>query len=317
MALPVLARVDVRLRIRVDWRDPRIKRVFTLMLPVTIALGIINFDLVINSTIGTLISDQAPSAIDAAFRIYMLPQGMFSVAVATVLFPALSRFAARRDFDGLRATAANGTRQIYLMLVPAAVFTAVLAHPITRLIYQRGDFNAESTHLVSTALFWFSFSLPFAGVNLLLTRSFFSLQRPWIPTALSAVNLAVNAVVSLALYGPMGVGGPVVGTAVASFGMMVLQSVYLARLLHGDLDTPHTLSVLARIGAASAALGGVAYGTWWLLHELLGASLGAEVLSVGLAAVTGFAVYAGAVLTMDLREARQIERLVVGRLRRG
>ena len=181
MAVPILGRIDFRLRVAFDWRDERIRRVLTLMLPVTIGLGVINFDLLINSSLGTLVSDQAPRAIDAAFRIYMLPQGMFSVAVATVLFPALSRLAARRDYDGLRSTLGTGTRQIALLLIPAAVFTLVLATPITRLIYQHGNFGPHSTDRVSLALFWFSFSLPFAGVNLLLTRTFFSLQRPWIP----------------------------------------------------------------------------------------------------------------------------------------
>ena len=94
-----------------------------LLLPVTLALGVINFDLVINATLGSLVSDQAPRAIDAAFRIYMLPQGMFSVALATVLFPALARFAARRDHDRLRAACANGMRQIFLLLIPAAAIT--------------------------------------------------------------------------------------------------------------------------------------------------------------------------------------------------
>ena len=61
----------------------------------------------------------------------------------------------------------------------------MLAEPITRLVYQRGAFGAGSTDEVSEALFWFSFSLPFSGANLLLTRTFFSLQRPWFPTALA------------------------------------------------------------------------------------------------------------------------------------
>ncbi len=114
----------------------------------------------------------------------MLPQGMFSVAVATVLFPTLSRLAARRDFDGLRGDdVAPACGRSSCCSSPAAVFTAVLATPIVRLVYQRGDFDAQSTELVSTALFWFSFSLPFAGANLLLTRTFFSLQKPWTPTA--------------------------------------------------------------------------------------------------------------------------------------
>ena len=66
-----------------------------LMLPVTIGLGIVNLDQLINSAFGTLVSKEAPRAIDNAFRIYMLPQGIFSVAVATVLFPTLSRMASR------------------------------------------------------------------------------------------------------------------------------------------------------------------------------------------------------------------------------
>ena len=71
----------------------------------------------------------------------MLPQGMFSVAIATVLFPALSRFAARRDYDGLRALVGNGMRQIFLLLIPAAAATLALSEPITRLIYQHGAFG--------------------------------------------------------------------------------------------------------------------------------------------------------------------------------
>lgn len=315
MALPVLKRIDIRLGVSFDWRDPRIRQVFVLMLPVTVGLGVINFDLVINSVIGGLISENATAAIDKAFRLYMLPQGMFSVALATVLFPALSRFAARKDYASLRSSAASGMRNIYLLLIPSAVFLAVLATPITRLIYQRGDFDAESTDLVSTALFWFSFSLPFAGVNLLLTRSFFSLQRPWIPTVLATGSLVVNTIVSLALYKPLGVAGPVIGTAIASLAMTVLQSIYLSRLLHGDLDTPHTLATVARICGAAALLGVVSYGVWWLMDDILGGRLVAQILAVGVAGAAGFAVYAGAVLLMRIREAQQIEGYVLGRWR--
>ena len=90
MCLPVLKRVGFELKISFSWRDPRIRHVLVLMLPVTIGLGLINFNLVINSALGSLVSAGAPAAIDRAFRLYMLPQGIFSVAVATVLFPTLA-----------------------------------------------------------------------------------------------------------------------------------------------------------------------------------------------------------------------------------
>jgi putative peptidoglycan lipid II flippase len=315
MVLPVLARLGFRLQLAVDLRDPRVIRVLRLMLPVTIGLGVINFDLLINSSLGSLVSDEAPRAIDAAFRIYMLPQGMFSVALATVLFPALSRLASRADYAGLAHTMANGIRQIFLLLIPAAALTLALATPIVRLVYQRGSFDAESTEQVSTALFWFSFSLPFSGVNLLLTRTFFSLQRAWAPTALAAANLVVNAAVSLALYRPFGIAGLVIGTAVASLGMALGQAALLRRTL-GGIEARETLRAFVVMAAAAAVLGGVAYGVWSTLDDALGRSLAGQLVSVGTATVAGAAVYAGLVLALRVPEADQIRRLVADRLRR-
>jgi putative peptidoglycan lipid II flippase len=317
MTLPQVYRLGFRLQVRgVSFRDARVLRVLMLMLPVTIGLGLINFNVLINSILGGLVSPGAPRAIDAAFRIYMLPQGLFSVAIATVLFPTLSRFAARKDFDGLRALLGTGMRQILLLLVPAAVATLVLAEPITRLIYEHGAFGAGSTEAVSTALLWFSFSLPTSGLNLLLTRTFFSLQRPWITTWISAVNLAVNAAVSVALYKPLGIAGIVIGTAVGSAAMTIAQVLVLRRELHGRLDVTRTVAALARTLVAAALLGLVAWGSWHLLDAALGRGLAGQVLSVGVALLAGAAVYVAAVLALRIPEARQITDLVRRRLGR-
>ena len=316
MAFPVLRRLEIPIRINFNWRDPRLRRILVLMLPVTIGLGLINFNLMINTFFGFRISEEAPSAIDRAFRIYMLPQGMFSVAVATVLFPALSRFAARGDLDGLRRTQANGMRQIALLLIPAAAATIVLAEPITRLVYERGEFDAESTDQVAEALFWFSFSLPFSGLNLLLTRTFFSLQRPWTPTGLAGVTLAINIAVSGALYGPLGIAGVVLGTVAATAAMTIGQAYYLRRRL-GGLQLPTTALAVARMLLAATILGAVAYGTWWAADEALGRSLPAQLASVGGALTLGSLAYAAVVLALRIPEARQILDLFARRLRRG
>src|SRR5829696_3544865 len=299
MCLPVLRRVGFELKISFSFRDPRILRVLRLMLPVTIGLGLINFNLLINSILGSLVSEGAPAAIDRAFRLYMLPQGVFSVAVATVLFPTLSRFAARRDLDGLRRASGNGVRMIALFLIPAAVATAVLAEPLTRLVYQRGEFGPASTDAVAEALFWFSFSMPFSGANLLLTRTFFSLQRPWVPTALAGVTLLINAGVSAALYKPLGIAGVVIGTAVASAAMTLGQAYRLRLELHG-FEIGRTLRGVALMLAASALLGAVAYFGWELLDDALGDSLVAQFVSVTLALSVGSAIYMAAVFALRI-----------------
>jgi putative peptidoglycan lipid II flippase len=307
MVMPVLKRVGFPLRISFDWSDPRLKRVLQLMLPVSLGLGVINVDLVINSTIGTLISDGAPRAIDAAFRIYMLPQGMFSVAVATVLFPQLSRLATRRDLPGLRRWSGDGMRTIFLALIPCAAILIALSEPITRLVYERGAFDAGATDDVSSALFWFAFSLPFAGANLMLTRTFFALQRPWLPTALAAASLVVNAILSLALYGPLGIPGVVIATAVSSLLMTLQQVYYLRRQLQG-FEIVRTARGLVGMTLAAAVAGGLAYGTHRLLADGLGASLIAQIVAVGTAVVAAFAVYVGLTLLAGVPEAESLRR---------
>jgi len=317
MCLPVLRKLGFVFEMKVNFRDERVRQVLALMLPITLSLGLINFNLFINSALGATVSEAVPRAIDAAFRLYMLPQGMFSVAVATVLFPALARLATRRDFDGLRKLMGTGTRQIFLLLIPAAACTLVLAEPITRLVYERGEFDATSTDIVAEALFWFSFSMPFAGVNLLLTRTFFSLQRPWLPTGLGAATLVINVVVALALVGPFGTGGIVFATAVASAAMTAGQAYYLRRELGGQLEGGETLRAVGRILVASVALGVVAYALWRGLDELLGRSLPAQIVSVGGGLTAGVGVYCAAVLAMRVPEAQQIRDLIAARIRPG
>ena len=151
-------------------------------------------------------------------------------------------------------------------------------------------------------------------MNLLLTRTFFSLQRPWLVTRLSGIVLVVNVVVSIALAGPLGIPGIVIGTVVSTFAMTVLQARLLRRELHGRLEVGRTLDAIARMMAAALALSLVSYAVWWALDDILGRSLAAQICSVGLGVASGLAVYAGLVLALRVPEAQRISRLVRERL---
>ena len=218
MAIPVLHRLGFKVAFSFDLRSPLVRRVLVLMLPVTIGLGLINFNLLINSTLGTLVSDNAPRAIDAAFRLYMLPQGLFSVAIATVLFPALSRLAARDDRDGLRSLMSTGLRQIFLLLIPAAAITLVLAEPITRLVYEHGEFGPRDTDLVAEALVWFSLSLPVQRREPAPHPHVLQPAAPLGADRGGGGEPGDQPAVSLALYEPFGIAGIVIGTVVSHRG---------------------------------------------------------------------------------------------------
>jgi putative peptidoglycan lipid II flippase len=308
-----LRKIDFRFGISLNWRDPRVRQVLILFFPVTMSVGIINLDAFLNTELGVLVNGSAPAAISDAFRLYMLPQGIFSVAVTTVLFPSLSRMANARDPGGMRRTIGAGIRQINLLLVPSAALMAVLAVPIVRLVYQHGRFGPYSTHIVSIALLWFAISLPFAGVNLLLTRTFFALQKPWIPTRLAVINMIVDVIVSFALYKPLGIAGLIIGTLAANIVMSALQLRRLQIGFNGRLELDQTAMVTARIVVATAIATAAGWAIWRALEARLGPSLTGGLIELGIAFAVAIALYARLVLVMKVPEARQIQSLLIRR----
>jgi putative peptidoglycan lipid II flippase len=180
---------------------------------------------------------------------------------------------------------------------------------MVRLVYERGQFGPGQTILVGEALFWFAFALPFNGLFLLLTRTFFSLQRPWVPTAIASVNLVITAGVALALYGPYGIEGIVAATVIATAASVFAQIAVLRRQLRG-LELGRLASVSVRVAVASAALGGVSYLVWSGLDGALGESLVAQIASLAVALAVGGAVYTLGVLLLGVPEAHQVGRLI-------
>jgi putative peptidoglycan lipid II flippase len=302
LPMPWLRGLDGKLRVLIDWRDPAVWRVLKLMLPVTLGLGLINFNAVVDSIFASRLIDPelSPTAIDKAFRLYMLPQGIFSVAITTVLFPSLSRLAARGDQAGFRNTLASGLRQIAFLLIPAGVISAVLAEPITRLVYQRGQFEPSQTPVVAAALAAFSAGLFFNGVMLLLNRGFFSLQSNWIPTSVALANLCLNAALDAAFYRFGTWGIPLATSLVNVAGSAVL--IVLMRRRLGRLGFGQIMDSVLRIVTASAVLAGAAYGTWYELESSLGRGFLGQVVSVGTALVVGTAVYLLMCRALKVRE---------------
>jgi putative peptidoglycan lipid II flippase len=297
----------------IDIHDPAVKRTFTLMIPVTIGLGLININAVIDQLFATHYLDKtlAPAAIVRAFRLYMLPQGVFSVAVATVLFPLLSRHAARTDWTGFRNTVSTGLRLICFLLLPASAAAAVLATPIVRLLYQHGNFNSHDTPIVAACLAAFALGLTFNGTMLMLNRGFFSLQSPWIPSWVAFGNLGLNAVLDAVFY-RFGIWGIPLSTSlvnIAGTGALL----YFFRRRIGGFELRDTARSFVLAVVASAVLAAVGWWVWHLLDSGLGRSLPAQIVSLGSGLALGYAAFYGACRLLGVQELETLTRLRRGR----
>jgi putative peptidoglycan lipid II flippase len=313
LPIPWLRRLDGRLTMVLDWRDPAVRRVLALMLPVTLTIGLVNVNFLVDTLFASRLLDPelAPAAIDKAFRLYMLPQGIFAVAVTTVLFPTLAQLSARGDTSGLRRALDGGLRQIAFLLVPASLVSIVLAVPIVRLVYERGEFTAEDTTIVAQCLQAFSIGLVFNGWMLILNRSFYALQTNWIPTGIALGAVAVNAGLDAVLY-RLGIWGIPLATASVNVFAAATLLVMMRRRL-GLEHVGRTLVVVLRVLAASLVAAGAAYLVWYGLDAWLGRELWAEVVSVGGGLVVAGLAYLAAARALGLGE---LEALLLLRARR-
>jgi putative peptidoglycan lipid II flippase len=313
LPVPWLRRLDGRLTMAIDWRDPAVRRVLTLMLPVTLTIGLIN----VNFLVGTLFASRlldpelAPTAIDKAFRLYMLPQGIFAVAVTTVLFPTLARLAARGDRPGLRRALDGGIRQIAFLLVPAGLVSIVLADPIVRLVYERGEFTPADTTVVADCLQAFSLGLVFNGWMLILNRAFYAVQSNWIPTAVALGGVALNAALNAGFY-RLGIWGIPLATATVNVvGAAAL--LFMMRRRVGLERAGRTAGIVARIVLAGVVAAGAGLLVWYGLDSWLGRAVVAQLLSLSAGLAAAGLVYAGVAWALRVRE---LESLLLLRARR-
>jgi putative peptidoglycan lipid II flippase len=309
LPLPWLYGLDGRLHMVIDIHDPAVKRTFMLMVPVTIGLGLININALIDQLFAThyLNPHLAPAAIVRAFRLYMLPQGVFSVAVATVLFPLLSRHASRQDWTAFQRTVGTGLRLISFLLLPASVAAAVLATPIVRLLYQHQHFSAADTKIVAPCLAAFALGLTFNGTMLMLNRGFFSLQSPWIPSWVAFGNLGLNAVLDAVFY-RFGIWGIPLSTSLVNIAGTAALVVLFRRRLRG-FELGETSRTFGLVTIASAALAVVAWGIWRGLDEAFGQSLAAQIFALGAGLVLGYAAFFGMCRLLGVRELETMLRL--------
>ncbi|MBP6506793.1 MAG: murein biosynthesis integral membrane protein MurJ [Opitutaceae bacterium] len=293
MVVPAAALMAEGWRPRFDLTaSPAIKQIVKLMGPTVFGSAIYLINMAVARIVGLSLNDSAVTVLNLATRLMELPIGVFAVAVSTVIFPLISRYAAAGDQVNLASAYRKGMRLILVVNVPAAVGLMVLATPIIRLLFQRGAFQAEDTALMEPVLATYALGLPFLSFVNLILRAFYAQKDTVTPVRAAVLSFVVNLGLSLALMKPLGT----VGLAVAGTVSTVVQAWYLQRKLsrgHEGLHFRHLARDLVKVLGASLAMGVVVAGGWagWIL--LVPASKAADAIGLAILIGGGVAVYAG------------------------
>ena len=310
--IPGLVRCGMRYTATLGLRDAGVREVGRLMLPRMVGLAAVQLNFLVNTILASGLAPGSLAALNYAWLLMLLPQGVFAQAVATAAFPTFSAQAAKDQRAEMRSTLAATLRAVLYLALPAAVGLIVLRVPLVQLVFQRGEFTALSTQRVAWALGFFALGLPAHSVVEITVRAFYALHDTRTPVAVGIGAMGLNIVLSLLLIqvfqalGWMAIGGLALSNSVATTVEMVVLLGILRRRLEG-LEGRRMARSLGRTGFAALVMGGVSGA---LASLLAGAPI---LLTVGVAVAAGGVVYVAVSLAIGATEPRAVWRMVRNR----
>jgi putative peptidoglycan lipid II flippase len=287
--------------------DPGVRQVGRLMAPRVLGLSFseVNKFIILYLT-GTMALGTLP-ALNAAFRILIMPQGILGQALGIAAFPTLAALAARSAFNEMRGIFSDALRVVLFLGLPATILLMLLAEPYTAILFERGLFDAEATTLVSAALRFYAVGLVALTAIEVIARTFYALSDTLTPVLAGGLQIAAMWVFSLWLrdvvfpaLGWLPLGGLALGFSLSNI-LEVGLLLFLLRRKMGTINGRSLLDGFMRMGLASllmaAAIAAVL--VWLPASAVWGRAL------VG--TIVGGAVY---ILAARLMRIEELERLV-------
>ncbi len=310
--IPGLIRHGAHYTLTLGRDDPAVKEVGWLMIPRVVGVAAAQLNMVITGDLASRLGPGAIAALEYAWLIMLLPQGVFAQAVGTAVFPTFSAQAARNETAALRQTLMLMVRFIVVVMLPAAVGMMVLGRPLIAVVFQHGEFDAASTQAVAWALTFFSVGLLGLSAIEVLARVFYALHDTWTPAWAALFSVGLNRLLGWALpplfvaWGGGAHGGLALANALAFTVQMSILLILIYRRI-GGFDIRGLAWQMLRVLLAAAGMGVALYA--WLQIAPPNA-----LIQSGGGVVLGVIVYGVLALALRIEELKSIVLMV---LRRG
>jgi putative peptidoglycan lipid II flippase len=199
--IPALRRHQLQISFGFSGAGPLISQLLKLMAPAIIGATVYQLMIFSATILSSLLEPGSISWLFYADRIVQLPLGIFSIALSSVLLPALATNAAVADASAFARNLANALRYNSFILLPVSALIFVSADEVIQVLFQRGAFDARSVEMTASAVRALSVGIWAASCQSLLARSFMAKRDNLTPTIFGVVTLVLNVVLSLTLMG--------------------------------------------------------------------------------------------------------------------
>ena len=314
--VPALWRLrERRYQLMLGLKLPAVREVGRLMAPRLLGVAVVQLNFLLNTYLASLQPQGSYTGISLAFPIMIMPEAAIAQSIAIAALPTFSAQVARGRKDHMRTSLAASLRGALLLAIPASVGLVLLRRPLVALLYQRGEFGADSTAIVAWALLWYAAGLVGHSVVEITSRAFYALRDTKTPVVIGILTMGLNLVLSLLftrlflVLGWMPHGGLALANSLATFLEMIGLLILMRRRLDG-MDGRLIWQGVRQAGVGAAAMAAV-LGGWLRL------SAGRPVLVVVLGGlVSGAAAYAVLLFVQRTPEVGELWSMVRRRLER-
>lgn len=214
--IPSLYKNGYRYSFVFDLKESQFRKMCSQALPVIIGNSANQINWLVDRTLASRIVIGGISALYYANKLNGFVQGIFVASIATVMYPRISKMAAERDVQGIKASLKESITISNLLVVPATVISMIFAEPIVTLLFGRGAFDTKAIYLTSYALFFYSIGMVGFGLREVLSRGFYSLQDTKTPMVNAFIAMLMNIVLNIILSQFIGIGGLALATSISA-----------------------------------------------------------------------------------------------------
>ncbi len=311
--IPSLIKMRYKYRPTLNFKNDGIKSVCKLALPIILSTWMQPINTMINIRLASSLNGgEAMTALDYANKLYIILVGVFTFTATNLIFPSLSRAGAGEDSDKFNSIISKAVRYVVFIIAPVMVGFLLLSTPIIRLFYERGEFNAQSTALTSTALFCYSFGMLGYGMQEMANKGFYALHDGKTPMKVAFAGIGVNIVLSVLLVAGLkvGLGGLAISASVAA-NIIGFTLLYKLHRRTGGILTKDFGTFAVKILISVLAMGAVVLGVnRFTAHT-------DKIIAVAAPVAAGAAVYFAACAACRVGEIRELAQIFTSLLKRG
>jgi len=262
--VPPLLKIGFRFRWIWDVGYVWLKKVWVLLLPVTLSFAIVQINITVDMTLGMMIGPGANSSLWYGNRLMQFPLGIFALAMGTALLPMMSQQIARGEKEASRKTLSFALRSIFFIILPSSFGLIVLREPILRVLFERGEFDAASTARCAAVLLGYTIGLfAFAGQKI-MNSGYYAAHDSKTPMKTSMISLVSNIILNLILMVPFKEAGLALATSLSGIFQFAQLIHYYPKKV-GEFPLREVTASFLRILLASVVMGFICYWSWELL----------------------------------------------------